>query len=187
MDLLENILRFLFTPVLSLQKRIRIFFVKIQKNLVLGKNVSISSLSRFKVGKNTHIDAGTILECGGRSWCNYGGGIKIGSHTYIGYYSVLLGGGEIEIGSKVLISPGTVITTQGHFFEKIDKYIKDQGTCLAKIVIEDDVWIGANSTVLPGVTVGKGSVIGAGSVVNRDVPQYSVAVGVPAKVIKKRG
>jgi maltose O-acetyltransferase len=64
--------------------------------------------------------------------------------------------------------------------------MKDQPTFLAKIVIEDDVWVGANSTILPGVKVGRGSVIGAGSVVNRDIPEYSFAAGVPAKVIRRR-
>jgi Acetyltransferase (isoleucine patch superfamily) len=79
-----------------------------------------------------------------------------------------------------------IITTQGHFFQKTDRFMKDQPTLVAKIVIEDDVWIGANATILPGVKVGRGSVIGAGSVVNKDIPEYSLAVGVPAKVIRNR-
>jgi acetyltransferase-like isoleucine patch superfamily enzyme len=65
--------------------------------------------------------------------------------------------------------------------------MKDQPTYVAKVIIEDDVWIGANATILPGVRVGKGSVIGAGSVVTNDIPEYSIAVGIPARVISKRG
>jgi acetyltransferase-like isoleucine patch superfamily enzyme len=67
-----------------------------------------------------------------------------------------------------------------------DKYIKDQGITAEGITIEDDVWLASNVVVVDGVTIGKGSVVGAGAVVNKSLPPYSVAVGVPAKVVKDR-
>jgi len=181
--------RILYLPMdcfFILQNRMRIKMLWFTKNVVVGRGVRIVPLSHFRVGRNTAIDQGTVLDCGGLIWNDYKGGIVIGESSYIGYNSVLLGGGDIRIGNKVLISPGCVLTTQGHFFKGISGFMKDQPTQLAKIVIGDDVWIGANSTILPGVTIGKGSVIGAGSVVNKDVPEYSVAWGIPAKVIRKR-
>lgn len=185
-DIIKHVLTDLVEVLFYLQNRVRLYFIKIKNNLVIEKGVRIVPLSHFWVGKNVHIARGTILDCGGQFFCDYKGGIKIGNNTYIGHYCVLLGGGFIEIGKKVLISPGVIITTQGHFFQKTDRFMKDQPTLVAKIVIEDDVWIGANATILPGVKVGKGSVIGAGSIVNRDIPEYSVAAGVPAKVIRNR-
>ncbi|MDL2305398.1 acyltransferase, partial [Bacteroides sp. OttesenSCG-928-D19] len=72
-----------------------------------------------------------------------------------------------------------------HNFEDVNIPIDEQGVDTLPVVIEDDVWIGANAVILPGVTVGKHSVIAAGSVVSRSVPPYSVCAGIPAKVIKQ--
>jgi serine acetyltransferase len=190
MKLILTLFKSIFLTVLnslfSIQNRLRLFFIKIRFDLVIEKRVSICSLSHFIVGRNVYISEGAILNCGGAKWCDYKGGIKIGKDSHIGYHCILLGGGGIEIGDKVLIAPGTVISSQGHFFKEIDKFIKDQGTYFAKVSIGDDVWIGANATILPGVSIGKGSVIGAGCVVNKNIPPYSVAVGIPAKVIHER-
>ena len=91
--------------------------------------------------------------------------------------------GEIKIGSQVLIGPGTGIFTAIH---PIDPEIRATGVEKSKpIIIEDQVWIGGNVTILPGVTIGKGSIIGAGSVVTKDIPEMSIALGNPAKVIRK--
>ncbi|TOB35760.1 hypothetical protein CGK06_26050 [Vibrio parahaemolyticus] len=77
--------------------------------------------------------------------------------------------------------------SRNHKFSDIDKYIKEQGYQNAPIVIGNDVWIGFNSTILPGVSIGDGAVIAAHSVVTKDVPSYTVVGGIPAKEIKKRG
>ena len=94
--------------------------------------------------------------------------------------------GEIFIGNNVLIGPYCILRAADHEFRNPNKLIKEQGHRSGRIVIEDDVWLGARVTVLKDVTIGKGSVIGAGSVVTKDIPPYSIAVGVPAKVIGKR-
>jgi acetyltransferase-like isoleucine patch superfamily enzyme len=99
---------------------------------------------------------------------------------------ILNGYGGIEIGEGVRIASNVAVNSVDHRFDDPDEFIYKQGFVCSKIVIEDDVWIGANACIHKGVTIGKGSVIGGGSVVTKDIPPYSVAVGVPAKVIKKR-
>jgi len=112
----------------------------------------------------------------------------IGSHTYIGEFNnIRAGGGFIRIGNNCSISQHITIVASNHAYEK-DKLIKEQcwSTDNNFVIIEDDVWIGANSVVLPGVSIGRGAVIGAGSVVTKDIPAYAIAVGNPSKVIKYR-
>lgn len=96
----------------------------------------------------------------------------------------------LTIGKKVVFGPNPTIITGDHRTDVIGKYILDITEKLpendAPVVIEDDVWCGANVTILKGVTIGRGSVIAAGSVVTRSIPPYSIAGGVPARVIKKR-
>lgn len=85
-----------------------------------------------------------------------------------------------------MISPRVSIYAENHVVERADISLKDQGIIREFVKIEDDCWIAANSVILAGVTIGRGTVIAAGSVVTKDVPPYSIVAGVPAKVIKKR-
>jgi acetyltransferase-like isoleucine patch superfamily enzyme len=85
-----------------------------------------------------------------------------------------------------MISPRVSIYAENHNFQNPDVIMKDQGVTRQKVTIEDDCWIASNSIILAGVTVGKGSVIGAGSVVTKDVPAFSIVAGNPAKIIKSR-
>lgn len=94
--------------------------------------------------------------------------------------------GEIIIGNNVMIGPNTLLRAEDHRFDRIDIPMCEQGHNAGVINIEDDVWIGANAVITRDVTIGTGSVIGAGAVVTHDIPPYSVAVGVPARVIKSR-
>lgn len=115
--------------------------------------------------------------------CDYGSHIHIGSETFINFNVSMIDVGEIRIGSKVLIGPGTGIFTAIH---PIDPEVRSTGVEKAKpITIEDQVWIGGNATILPGVTIGEGSIIGAGSVVTKDIPEMSIVAGNPAKIIRK--
>jgi acetyltransferase-like isoleucine patch superfamily enzyme len=95
-------------------------------------------------------------------------------------------GGKIQIGNNSLIGPGVVMRTANHQYSRTDINIQVQGHIAADIIIEDDCWIGANAIILGGVSIGKGAVIGASSVVTKDIPSMAVAVGVPAKIIKYR-
>lgn len=112
--------------------------------------------------------------------------IEIGNHVHIGSYNILGARHGIVLEDYVLIGPHVMIGDHGHRYEQIDLPIKSQGvTQGGPIRIEEGCWIGANVFILPKVTIGRHSVIGANSVVNRDVPPYSVAVGVPARVVKR--
>lgn len=96
-------------------------------------------------------------------------------------------GGQITIHDNVLIGPRCVIHSGNHNFADPQKLIREQGFTFRDIVIHEDVWIAANCTILSGVTIGKGSVIAAGSIVTKDVPEYAIVAGVPARVIGNRG
>jgi acetyltransferase-like isoleucine patch superfamily enzyme len=113
--------------------------------------------------------------------------LTLGDNVSLNEYVWINAVGGVEIGNLVRIAPYTCIVSFNHEFKDPNVPIKFQEKKLAKVVIEDDVWLGAHVTVTAGVRIGKGSVIGAGSVVTQDIPSYSIAVGVPARVIEKRG
>ena len=94
--------------------------------------------------------------------------------------------GEINIGNYVAIANGATIISETHNFSETDKFIKDQGITKKPISIEDDVWLGSKVTILGNTRIGKGAVIGAGSVVTKDVPSYAIAYSVPCKVVRNR-
>lgn len=95
---------------------------------------------------------------------------------------------DVTIGSDVVMGPDVVIMTNTHAFEDPNLPIRLQGNGgVAPVVLEDDVWIGTRVIILPGVRIGRGTVVGAGSVVTRDLPAFSVAAGVPARVVRRRG
>lgn len=95
--------------------------------------------------------------------------------------------GGVSIGKNVLIGPHVIIHSANHVYSDPDVPIKQQGHVMKSVIIEDDVWVGSNVVILPGVHLGKGVVIGAGSVVSHDIPAYCVAVGNPCHIIKMRG
>jgi acetyltransferase-like isoleucine patch superfamily enzyme len=113
-----------------------------------------------------------------------GAGIHIGRRTYIGDGTIMRGQGGIHVGDNVLFGPRVLVMAVEHVFGDAQKAIMDQGITARGIRIEDDCWIGAGATLLDGVSVGRGSVIGAGALVSRSVPPHSVAVGVPARVTR---
>ena len=96
-------------------------------------------------------------------------------------------GGAIAIGANTAIGPGTVLRASNHKFDDRNVPIMDQGHVSGRIVIGEDVWIGANCVVTPDVVIGHGAVVGAGAVVTRDVPPFAIVGGVPAKIIGWRG
>ena len=129
-----------------------------------------------EVGKNCYIEL--------PFYANWGGAhVHLGNNVYANFNLTLVDDGHIYIGDYVMIGPNVTIATPNHpilpeLRLKALQYNKD-------VHIEENVWIGANVTILPGVTIGKNSVIGAGSVVVKDIPSNTVAVGNPCKVIRK--
>lgn len=115
--------------------------------------------------------------------CDYGYNIHIGRNFYANHNLVILDGARVEFGDNVFIAPNCGFYTAGHPVEAEER---NKGLEYARpIRVGNNVWIGANVCVLPGVSIGDGCVIGAGSVVVRDIPANSVAVGNPCKVVKK--
>ncbi|MEB3218620.1 MAG: acyltransferase [Nostocales cyanobacterium 94392] len=112
--------------------------------------------------------------------------IYIDKGTFIGVGVCIAGPGNVKIGKRCLIAAHSGIFANNHIYTDSLKYIADQGVIRKGITIEDDCWLGHNVTVTDGVTIGKGSVVGAGAVVTKDIPAYSIAVGIPARVIKSR-
>lgn len=111
------------------------------------------------------------------------GDVSIGDHTRIGLYNTIIG--PVVIGSHVNLAQGITITALNHIFSDPQKRIDEQGVSTDQVIIEDDTWIGANAVILPGVTIGRHSVIAAGAVVTKDIPPHSLAAGIPAKIIKQ--
>ena len=115
-------------------------------------------------------------------YCDYGFNIEVGENFYTNHNCTILDAAKVTFGKNVFIGPNCVITTAGH---PLDKEQRGKGLEFAyPITIKDDVWIGANVTILPGVTIGDETVIGAGSVVTKNIPSGVIAVGNPCKVIR---
>ena len=115
-----------------------------------------------------------------------GGRISIGENSLVNAFGTLMGHGSVDIGTDVLIGPHTTIVAGNHTFDDPDTPIVHQEIVSEGIEIRDDVWIGANCTVLDGVTLGEGSVVAAGSVVTESVPAHTVVGGAPAEKIGER-
>jgi len=111
-------------------------------------------------------------------------GIVVGRESLIGEFCVIRGTGGVRIGDRVYLSPMVNIYSNSHVFSDPDVCFIDQGITTQGVTIEDECWIGAMVTILDGVTIGRGSVVAAGAVVNKDVPPHSLAAGVPAHVIR---
>jgi acetyltransferase-like isoleucine patch superfamily enzyme len=113
--------------------------------------------------------------------------VRIEERTYVGHRCLFYGHQGIRVGRDVLLANDVQMICGNHTFARRDVPIRAQPTEGAPIVIEDDVWLGASVIVLGGVTVGRGSVVGAGAVVTHSLPPYSIARGVPARVVGTRG
>lgn len=130
---------------------------------------------RFKLGKHSVIESFSCIN-------NACGDVLIGDFTRVGLGNTIIG--PVVIGNNVNLAQGVVVTALNHNFEDVNDLIDKQGITTMPVCIDDDVWIGANVTILQGVRIGKHSVVAAGAVVTKDVPGFTVVAGVPAKVIR---
>lgn len=112
---------------------------------------------------------------------NYGGNLTIGKRVFINFGCTILDLGTVQIDDDGLIAPGVKLLSEGHPVAPNERKVLTTG----KIHIKKNVWIGANATILQGVTIGENSVIAAGAVVSKDIPANVVAGGIPAKVLKQ--
>lgn len=156
---LFSLVKYLSFPFSNLLRYLvlRIFTSSIHSTYI-GDGVTIYFPWNVHVGKESSLNAGVIID----------------------------GFGSVSIGDGVRIAAYTCINTADHAFDDLDARIMDQGFITGTVIIEDNVWIGAGTKINKGVRIGKGSVIGSGSVVTKNIPPFSVAAGVPCKVIRPR-
>jgi len=187
--MLGKILKFLY---FSIGFRLRYWFWKTAIRSMggqIGKNVKFyegirivgNSPGAIVIGNDVRILRGVTMSTTPE------GRVQIGNGVHIGEGSVIYSGVGIKIGDNAIIGPQNIIVDLDHRFQNSALPINQQGMVGKEVSIEEDVWIASRCVIIKGVTIGKGSVIAAGSVVNRSIPPYSVAAGIPAKVIKKRG
>jgi acetyltransferase-like isoleucine patch superfamily enzyme len=175
------------------------------RGTVFGRNIILRNPGKISLGNNCIIDDNAVLDAKGTSHSGIiigngtvlnrnvilsckGGGIKIGENTNLGINTAIHSEKQVTIGNNVLVSAFCYIVGSGpHKTNRLDIPIIQQGVEPCRgITIEDGVWLGADVKILDGVTIGKDSIIGAGAVVTKDIPPLSIAVGIPAKVIRQR-
>ena|SRR5437773_1363147 len=165
---------------------------------VLGQNISLndgtvvedfaqlllsashSSREYIRIGKGCVIRTGAQVH----SW---GGFVEIGDDCTVNANTVIYGTGGVRIGDHVRVAANSVLVASSHIYTKVDIPITQQGFTAKGIAIDDDCWIGSGVCILDGVRVGRGAVVGAGSVVRKDVEPFSIVAGTPAKLIRRRG
>lgn len=150
---------------------------KAGKNFRTADHVKIHQPHLVSVGDNVALNYGVYVEP-----CDQE--VTIGSDTHFAPYCVLYG--PLSVGNNCAVAAHVVLASVAHSYADPDTPMIQQPTNQKKITLEDNVWIGANAVITPGITIGTGSIIGAGAVVTKDVEPYSVMGGVPAKLIKKR-
>ncbi|MGB3308572.1 MAG: acyltransferase [Nodosilinea sp.] len=171
-------------------------FIQPDVRMVGTKNIQISKGTRIRKGTcidsrgnkiifrdNVSIDRYVDI----RVFSGYGGSVEIGENSYIAPFVFIGGPGKVQIDRDCMIASHSTIIANNHNFDDLDIPINSQGFTCKGIHIEEGCWLGSGVRVLDGVTIGRGSVIGAGAVVTKDIPPFSIAAGVPAKVIRKRG
>lgn len=142
--------------------------------------IRVHGKSKIKIGDKCRIDRGVRILSANQAQ------ISLGSGTRVGLYSVFNGGDSISIGDKCLISGFVYLQTSMHGFAEKAKSVQDQGYQHAPIVLEDDSWLATHVVIMPGITLKKGAVVGSNAVVNRNVEEFQVVAGIPAKPIKER-
>lgn len=155
-------------------------FTSVGGDTIFEGPVDVPLFNRVVIGKQCLISAGVSFVVTAT------GGITIGNRVYIGKSCVLASDTGITIGDNTMLAEFVSIIDADHGTEKNGIPIRDQNLKPAPITIGNDVWIGRGCAVLKGTTIGEGAVIGANSVVTRDIPPYAVACGVPARIVRYR-
>jgi acetyltransferase-like isoleucine patch superfamily enzyme len=161
--------------------------VECGKTLFLGDYVFINALSKngIQIGDNVSIHRNTIIDCTGGIRA-IGEGLIIGNNVGFSPNCYIQVRGQVVIGNNVIFGPGASIFSETHNHTDPEKFINEQGENRKGVVIENGVWVGAGATILDGVRVGANSIIAAKSLVNKDVPPFSIVGGIPAKILKNR-
>jgi acetyltransferase-like isoleucine patch superfamily enzyme len=182
------------------------FMLRMEGMAAIESGVRLRFANHIRLGRGVYLDQGVYIHAcpdgvriGDKTYVMHGSilhvynfrdlphaGITIGRDSLIGEYNVIRGQGGVNIGDRVYTSPHCQLIAVNHVYDDPQRPFTEQGITAQGIVVEDDVWIGSQVVVLDGVRIGRGCVIGAGSVVTKSIDPWSVAVGVPARVIKNR-
>jgi acetyltransferase-like isoleucine patch superfamily enzyme len=178
-------------------------FKKTGANVNFGMNVVIRHPGKISIGNNVVIDDNVVLDAKGtdNKGIVIGNGVFIGRNTILsckngdielednvnlGFNCEIFSGSSVKLSKSVLVAAYSYFIGGGHEFDRADVAVIEQSRNSKGITIGEGVWVGAGVKVLDGTSVGQHSILGAGAVVSKSVPDYSVAVGIPAKVIKTR-
>ena len=179
--------------------------MKMEGQAAIERNVRLRFASHIRLGHGSYLDEGVYIhacpagvEIGANTLIMHGAvlhvynfrglphsGIRIGRDSLIGEYSVIRGQGGVTIGDRVYTSPMTQLIAVNHVVDDPERPFIEQGITAQGIVVEDDVWLGANAVVTDGVHIGRGAVVAAGAVVTKDVPSHTIVGGVPARVLRE--
>ncbi len=147
-----------------------------KSTIIRGRvRVDLVPFNEFSIGDFSIIEDFSVIN-------NCMGALHIGKNSVIGLSNVLIG--PLKIGNNVIIAQHVVLSGLNHGYENPDVPIKDQACTTAEIIVNDDCWIGANSVIVAGITIGKHAVVAGGSVVTKDVAPFTIVAGNPAKAIK---
>ncbi|MDN5098607.1 acyltransferase [Aliarcobacter butzleri] len=191
---MKKILRLLFQIYISVLSSIpteigvrlryfayRSFFKKTNGIFRIDSGVTIFGFDNIELGKNVNFAKNSYVYANDNGVLIIGDNFTMNNNSQLGAAS-----GKIVIGNDCSIAPNCVLRASNHAFTNIEIPIREQGHTYGEIVVEDDVWVASNCVVTANTRIGKGSIIGAGSVVTKNVEPYSIMGGVPAKLIKKR-
>lgn len=156
-------------------KKLRKSFKYLHESAFIDETVSIKSPNTTTINAHVKINIGVII---------WGFRVEIGENTGINPYTIIYG--NVVIGKYNMIAPHVQFHGGNHGFKRTDIPMKLQECTSKGIITEDDVWIGAGAIITDGVRIGEGAIVGAGAVVTKDVPPYSIVGGIPAKIIKYR-
>ncbi len=179
--------------------------MKMDGQAAIERNVRLRFASHIRLGHGSYLDEGVYIhacpagvEIGENTLVMHGAvlhvynfrdlphaGIRIGKDCLIGEYSVIRGQGGVTIGDRVYTSPMTQLIAVNHVVDDPNRPFIDQGITAQGIVVEDDVWLGANAVITDGVRIGCGAVVAAGAVVTKDVPPHTIVGGVPARILRE--
>ncbi len=162
--------------------------IHVGRNFVAESGCEIQGLSRSGVrfGDNVTVGSFAMIRPSGYYGREIGEGLEVGNNSNIGPYCYLGAYGGITIGADVMMGPRVSLFAENHDFERTDMAMRRQGVTRKRITIEDDCWLASGAIILAGVTIGRGSIVAAGSVVTRNIPSFSIVAGNPARVLRSR-
>ena len=176
---------------------------KVGRNVVFGQNVMLRHPHKIRIGDDVYIDDNCLLDAKGNDneGITIGNGVFVGRNTIlsckngdieiddranIGFNCEIFSGGHVRLGKNTLVAAYTYLVGGDHLHDRVDIPVLDQDRVAQGIEVDDNVWLGAHVVVADGARVGRDAIVGAGAVVRGEIPEFTIAAGVPAQVIRQR-